>query len=337
MATARERFDAVVIAMVATAVALPAHAAAPDPSAPDRVLVVPFEVQGTLPSDVRTRLGEALVAGLGEHASLAEGTTTTCSDAACWRALAVQLGATHVVHGTIAVDDRDYTVTAELIGADRGEVLSTSSRRCEICGYDEVGETVSDVAVLLRRKLDAGAATLPVLGVTSTPSGALVTVDGERVGKTPLELKIAAGAHDVQVSHEGYVATLERVVMVEGVREQVAATLKPVPARDRPHRARAMRIGGAAATAVGIAGVGVGVGLAVLDETPIRSRCSGNDKDIEGHCKYRYDSLAAGITIAVVGAAALATGIALLVVDHRRTRARRVALRPGPYGLALSF
>lgn len=336
VATARDRWAATVVALtlVSAPVAARAHASAPDATARKHVAVVPLTVEGPLPADVGTRLGDTLVAGLGEDAALAAGVTTTCEDAACWRALGAQLGATHIVHATVTVDDRDYTISASLVDAASGEVVASSARRCEICGYDEVAETVTDVAVLVRRKLSVSTVSLPVLSVTSTPAGALVTVDGERVGNTPLELKLKSGAHDVRVGMNGYVARLERVVLVDGVHEQVDVVLEPQPVREK---SGGLRAAGAAATVVGIAGLGVGIGLAVLDEAPIRSRCSGDDKDIEGHCKYRYDSLAAGVTIAVVGAAALATGIALLVVDRRRARARRVALRPGPYGLALAF
>nr|MBP7292390.1 hypothetical protein [Nannocystaceae bacterium] len=78
-------------------------------------------------------------------------------------------------------------------------------------------------------------------------------------------------------------------------------------------------------------------GLAVLDEAPMRSRCSGENIDIEGHCKYRYDSLGAGIGVLVGGAAALATGVALLVVAKRRSKPSRVAMMPSRGGLTLRF
>ena len=121
-------------------------------------------------------------------------------------------------------------------------------------------------------------------------------------------------------------------MLVEGVREDVAAELAVEPAAERRTRGGAMRTAGATMTGVGIAGIGVGIGLAVLDEAPIRSRCTGDNKDIEGHCKYRYDSLAAGITMAVLGAAALATGIALLAVDHKRQSRAQGRARPGCTG-----
>jgi hypothetical protein len=322
--------------LVALAVAVaPVHA---DASPPERrILAMPIVVEGTLPENVRKEVAGRFVKGLGGDAEPADPGAARCNDAACWQTRAAELGATHLVVATITVDDRDYAVQADLVDGKSGKVIATAARRCEICGYDEVEETVDDVAGLLRRKLGAASAALPVLAVKSTPPGALVTLDGERVGTTPLQIDVAPGPHDVRISKPGHVAKLERVVMVEGVREDLDAQLVLAPQEERARRRSGMRIGGAVATALGVAGLGVGIGLAVLDENPIRSRCSGDNKDIEGHCKYRYDSLAAGISIAVVGAAALATGIALLVVDHKRQRNGKVALRPSAYGLALRF
>ncbi|HWB77675.1 MAG TPA: PEGA domain-containing protein [Nannocystaceae bacterium] len=333
MATASELLSALPLAL---AVALaPVHA---DARAPERhIVAMPLVVEGTLPENVRKDLGARFVKGLGGDADPADANAATCTDAACWQSRAGELGASHFVVAKLTVADRDYDVQAELIDGTSGKVLASAARRCEICGYDEVAETVDDVAGLLRRKLGAASATLPVLAVKSTPPGALVTVDGERVGTTPLQIDVAPGAHDVRVSKLGYVAKLERVVMVEGVRQDVEATLAIAPDEERARGRSGMRIGGAVATAIGLAGLGVGIGLAVLDENPIKSRCGGDNKDIEGNCKYRYDSLGAGIAIAVVGGAALATGIALLIVDRKRDRARRVAVRPSAYGIAIRF
>jgi hypothetical protein len=335
MATACERALAVVAAL--TIAALPVRAEAGPDANERRIVIMPLVVEGTLPAKVQGSLAERFATGIGDGAQPAAAETAPCSDTACLKTRAGELGASHLVVATITIEDRDYAVKAELVDGDSGAVLASAARRCEICGYDEVGETVDDVAGLLRRKLGAAAADLPVLAVTSTPPGALVTLDGERVGNTPLTLKAAPGPHDVKVSKPGHVAKLERVMMVEGVREEVAVTLAIAPEEERARRRSGLRIGGATLTAVGVAGVGVGIGLAVLDENPIRSRCDGDNKDIEGHCKYRYNSLGAGIAIAVLGAAALASGIALLVVDRKRHRTGKVAVGPSPYGIALRF
>lgn len=327
--------------IVAGAPVARADGTAREPEVDERdVVVLPITVEGELADATRAQLQQRLVDGLGGRARVAAaGASTRCEDAACWHAQAEAAHATRFVRTRITAHDRDYEITAALVdAAGGGAVLAEATRRCEICGLDEVADTVDDIAAVLRRRADAPASTLPVLHVLTRPAGARVIVDGEVVGVTPLELTVPAGAHDVRVEKAGYAAQLRRVDAVEGTRENVELALVALPREDAPRGAgRGLRIGGAVATAAGIAGVGLGIGLVVLDEAPIKSRCSGMNIDIEGHCKYRYDSLGAGIGTLVVGVAALATGVALLVLDRKRHRDRRAALRPGPGGLVLRF
>lgn len=229
--------------------------------------------------------------------------------------------------------DRNYEVSAELIDGATGRVIGSSSRVCDICGQEELGATIDDVAWALRRKLDASVSALPVLVIESTPPGALVEIDGKPMGTTPVELLLPAGRHDVRVSDDDRVPQLRRVVLVDGVREDLALALPPLPGRgERPPR---VLVAGATMTALGLAGLGVGATLAASDESPIRSRCGAENLDRDGDCKYRYDSLEAGIAIAVIGGAALAAGVTMLVVDRRRGKRSRVAMRSG--GLAIRF
>jgi len=52
------------------------------------------------------------------------------------------------------------------------------------------------------------------LVVRSVPSGALVTLDGRRMGETPLTLRdLSLGAHSVQVARPGYVPETRRVTL----------------------------------------------------------------------------------------------------------------------------
>jgi hypothetical protein len=48
-----------------------------------------------------------------------------------------------------------------------------------------------------------------ILTVTSTPAGALVTVDGKQTGPTPLSVEIRPGVHTVVVRREGYSAATQ--------------------------------------------------------------------------------------------------------------------------------
>ena len=328
MATAPEARSFVAVAIGLAMTWSSPVAAAPERTDDAAVRVVPVQVKGKLPDHVRAELDARLRDSVAEDARLLEGSAAACAADECWRALASESGADRVVQATIVVNDRDYDVRADVRDGASGSLIASVTQRCEICGYGELGDTVELLGNALRRKLDSAVATLPVLVVTTTPPGAWVRVDGEDVGTTPLELPLAEGAHDIRVSKPGHVAQLRRVTLVAGVQERVALELAPLP--DAPRDARkpkALVAVGGTAVGLGVLAIGGGVGLVLMNETPQRSRCSGQNIDIEGNCKYRYTTLGGGIAAIVVGAAVLATGIALLVVARKRGRASRGAWR----------
>jgi hypothetical protein len=62
--------------------------------------------------------------------------------------------------------------------------------------------------------------------VLSRPSGASVTIDGRRVGATPVVMPaVAAGTHVVRIQRPGYRPWVTRVRVAEGARARVAASL----------------------------------------------------------------------------------------------------------------
>jgi hypothetical protein len=316
--------------LVMLAVVRPARAANDEP----RVAVPRLAVQGEVPSYLVNDLAKRLLGGLGTSAHAVEG-TATCTDASCWVELAKRSSSTHVVQATLSVHDRDYDVRADLVDGKTGEVIATVERECDICGADELGTTLEDVGDALRRKLASQSHAPPELSITSAPVGAEVRLDGEVIGKTPLTIEVPVGEHEVEVAMADHITQRRRLAFVGGVRQEWNVALVDVP-RDDSRGRRPLRIAGWSAIGVGLAGVGAGIGLVVLDESPIRSRCSGENVDYEGNCKYRYDTLGGGIAIAAVGAVALGTGIALVVVDHKRSRKQRdVAIAPTLRGITV--
>jgi hypothetical protein len=62
--------------------------------------------------------------------------------------------------------------------------------------------------------------------VLSRPSGASVTIDGRRVGATPVIMPaVEAGTHVVRIQRPGYRPWVTRVQVAEGARARVAASL----------------------------------------------------------------------------------------------------------------
>jgi TonB family protein len=84
----------------------------------------------------------------------------------------------------------------------------------------------SDVKLALPRLAPA----MALADILSTPFGAAVTLDGKRVGQTPLtDFKVSLGPHQVQVTKDGYEPFNGSLKGEAGKRARVDATLKAEP------------------------------------------------------------------------------------------------------------
>ncbi len=260
----------------------------------------------------------------------------------CLRGIAGATGARYLVRTEITVEGRDYSMKLALLRADTGEPVVTSAELCEICGHEELADRVADQAASLRRKLGLVVEPPPRLRVLTRPHGSEVLVDGVRVGVTPLDITFAAGDHEVAVQRPGFVAHRRSLRLVEGATETIAdeliAVSVPAPVVVAPPPRR-LAPAGWAALAVGVAATGTGVGLMALDERPIKRDCSGENIDAEGDCKWRHNTLVGGVVLGVAGVAAIAVGVALLVVDRKRHKhsSTTARVRPHASGLTVSF
>ena len=221
-------------------------------------------------------------------------------DEACVRSTVAGTNATHLVRASVVVDGRDYNVRVELFLGETGELIATSNDICEICGHEELADMVGDLAATLRRKLSAAVDPPPLLRVVAEPEGSLVTVDGEVVGVTPVEVTVAPGEHDIVVKKAGYVTHRARLAFLDGVVETIRTDLEPAPViveeepvEDKPRRGQEASLARPLAWAslgVGAAATAGGVALLILDERPIRSDCTGENVDAMGNCRWRYAS-----------------------------------------------
>lgn len=198
----------------------------------------------------------------------------------------------------------------------------------------------------------------------------------ERPDAHRVELHVVAGARTYEVELRAYrpaepdafmtasgrceicgLAELEQLVLAraDALRQRLTGELSPAQdttasGRVRPPPARTYRMGsadrprGSAQRALG--GVSLGIGLATLvsgavligiDGNEIRSRCDDPAaRDIDGDCRWVHRTLGGGVAMTVVGTALAATGVALLVVDHRRGRRSDVRALVAPNRVALS-
>ena len=177
-----------------------------------KLAVLPLGLTGSQDETAGPRLFEHLQKGLArgafavvDAAEVERLAANGCSEKRCLAALRKQAGATFVLRSAITVDDRDYVVRLELLATEDGALLASSEERCDLCGLAEVGALVEAQGALLRRKLEDLIQGPPRLAVVTRPAGALVLVDNELIGKTPLEQNLLDGEHVVRVMLDGYV------------------------------------------------------------------------------------------------------------------------------------
>lgn len=334
-----------VVGAVAALVALPATADAA-PASERRAALLPLQVEGDLnegwKSQIQQDVGRGLAQGgmeVADPASVLEasGGVGDCSNAKCFQFLSQSVEARFVVRTRVAVADRSYAITIDIVDGEDGELAASSRESCELCGLAEVGELVTTQAAALRHKLDVLSLEPAVLAVTSDPPGATILIDGKEVGRAPLEHELAPGSHRAEARKRGYLDQTRTIDAVQGVRETLAFELLPTAKTQGGGRDWKVPTGWAL-LGVGAAGLAAGVAFLVLDERPYRAECSGPDVDAFGNCRQRYGTLTHGIAFTAGGGALLVTGAALLIAARvakgRRldSTAQRLRLGPGTIG-----
>jgi TolB-like protein len=294
--------------------------------------ILPIEVEGELSETDRTTLTSELVAGLERGAFgiippaevvAKEGDAASCGKPRCYKKIAEATQTTHVVKTKLYVVDRDYRIRIELVDGHGGNVLASAEDACEICGVSDVGGLIATAAATLRTKLDALASGPATMVLTSEPAGAIVTLDGEVAGTTPIEsMPVIPGKHVIRVSREGYIAIEREVTFVEGVAEELSFALEKLPSR-LPGRGW-----GWASLGVGVAALGGGLFLTALHDRQYKRNCDPNadpepTKDRNGECKFLWNTKWAGVGTAIGGAALLTLGIAILVNSAGKTKKQK--------------
>ena len=327
------------------------HSAPPSSSESERALktaILPLVVEGELPETDRQTLIDQLVGGLQRGSFevvspdqvIAAAGGGDCSKPGCMQKIADKTGASHIVRAIVEVVDRDYTVRVELYDGSDGTKIVSASDGCEICGVADVGNLIETQAATLRTKLDALASGPASIVVRSDPEGAEVTLDGEPYGVTPLDKPIIPGDHVIRVSKDGYISVQEKRTFVEGARESLNYELEKVPSRlpKRPW--------GWASLGVGIAAVGGGVALTFLHDRPYRlqGRCTGENVDVDGDCRFLFNTKWYGMGLSLAGGALVTLGVAVLITTAKNPRKKaeieataRKHLQVGPGGVGIKF
>jgi TolB-like protein len=252
---------------------------------------------------------------------------TSCADEACYRRAGAALGVAYLVTGAVGERQKTYDITLELSNGRTGAIIGTHRERCEICGVEEAGEKMGLAASALRSRLEAVAKAPARFVIRSRPAGALVSMDGQPLGRTPLDREISGGAHTLQISADGYDVSERSLTVVSGVDETLDLELMPLPSKFPFRKA------GWAAVALGAAALAAGIDAETLDGDEIA--CTAAEKDPWGHCPHLRNTrvLAAALVGLGVGSATLG-GVWLYLGQGRgpRTEGTPAAMAIGVSG-----
>jgi TolB-like protein len=277
-----------------------------------QVAVVNLNFTGGVAEAARELFAQRLVEGLAvaqfqvtsgapvaERLAAAGVDPSSCMEEGCFRRAAPALGVAYLVSGAVGERQKTYEISLQLVNGRTGAVIGTHRERCEICGVEEAGEKMGLAASALRARLEAVAKAPARFVIRSRPAGAQVSIDGQPIGRTPLDREIAGGVHSLQISAEGYDASERTLTVVSGVDETLDLELVPLPSKFPFRKA------GWAAVALGAAAVAAGIYAMTLDGDEIP--CSAAEKDPWGHCPHLRNTrvLAASLIGLGVGSATL--------------------------------
>jgi hypothetical protein len=188
-----------------------------------------------------------------------------CADSGCIAEIGGALGVDYVISGKVSriaaaggapeSFSLDLTLSSVRKGQREGSAVETANSEAEL--MKRVGRAAQKLVARILSGRSGG------LVVNSTEAGAVVKVDDQVKGTTPLQgqIVLAAGPHTLAVEKQGFV-TYQRDVQIEASKVvEERATLVPSPdfIKDYESRQGKLRLGAWVATGLAVVGVGVAV------------------------------------------------------------------------------
>lgn len=223
-----------------------------------------------------------------------------------------------------AQKDMDYEVELDLIDAQVLLSAANERLRCAACTLPQATAQLSTaVAKLLERGRARARGTL---ALDSSPSGAMVFLNGQQMGTTPYERPVFAGDQRLELRLQGYENRLLELRVEKGevvsrtvALEQAALKAAPaalLPAAPRPADRRRSRL--PLWLGLGLAGAGVLLGGFGISALSVSQSCSPETPPTALHCRDYYDSTPTGGALLGVGLGLVVGGAIAVAVYARR-------------------
>jgi TolB-like protein len=306
-----------------------------------RVAVVHLGFEGAIPEAGQEMFGQRLVQGLTVarfevlsgatlRDRLARAGAVGCSEPRCYPATARALGVGYLVVGRVIEDSKTYQISLDLVNGRTGRILASVREQCETCGIEEAGEKMDLAASALLARLQVVTRVSARFVIRSRPAAAQARIDGEVVGRTPLEIDLAGGEHHLALQLGGHQVLSRTFIAVSGVDEildfELLSTLGALPYR---------LVGWTALVAGVVAVAGGSIALAIDGrEVP----CAAERQDGQGHCPLvRRTDLLGAVMLGVGSAAATAGTLSLYFGSRSGPSPEPISQRPIGVALAGRF
>jgi hypothetical protein len=345
---------------VAAPAAAPAPAATPTPGIAPRVAgklrlaILDFTLAGSAHPDLARVLADGAARGAegGDLQIITQGEIAAvlgldrlrqllgCSDdQRCLSETAGALDADRLLSGSLTILERTALVTVRLIDAPRGRTLARATTSLLDANEKELVDAARRLSyeVVTGKRLD----TSGVLRLRVDRPGAVVTLDGKELGRSPLGSapRVLEGPHAVVVQKDGYVRWSSTVAVPPG--GEVPVDVQLIPIRLLGESARS-RLWSWAYASTGVAVVTVAGGLVLhkmADDSYSRyKRATTRSAASSLRDETRTRNTLANVSFGIGGAAAL-SATALLIfaarADAKAAEEPRLALLPAADGVVL--
>ncbi|MGB0646647.1 MAG: PEGA domain-containing protein [Bradymonadia bacterium] len=318
-----------VLALVSSAVA----------QAKPKVVDIPLKTSGNVPNQVGQDLGKkfrkviaasADVAG-PDAAKKAMNTLNlpkACETLVCAKKLSEQTKRRFVLYTALSNEDDTYSVSLKLYDQSRNGFVAEVKKECEFCAAKEVVGTFKGAwkEVLPALKKEAATPKAPEpskVSILTIPPGASIKLDGKELAeKTPHDVKLKAGEHQIEVNLEGYVTAKRTVTVKSGPTlfpiiellktSDLAVDTAPVP----PNKTSSIYGLSLGMLVTGAILTGTGAWLTMKDgELTCRD---GRDRRT---CPEVYNTKYLGLTAGGIGGIMMGASAALLIKDYLDTKA----------------